>query len=124
LTRAELEDFDIPHRTKVRKAILQAWEKHYLRLKEEMKVGAEMATEFNLTDTLTFFLARQTSLGAISCTADIWSDGALRPFLAITAHWIQRRPDGSLAMRADLVAFSYIPGAIQAPILRRLPMLL
>jgi hypothetical protein len=65
-----------------------------------------VATEFKLTDTLTFFLAWQTS-----CTADIWSDGAQCPFLAITAHWIQCHPDGSLAMRADLAAFSYIPSS-------------
>lgn len=82
-----------------------------MHLKEEMKVGADLATEFNSTDTLTFFLAWQTSLGTISCTANIWLDGALCPFLAITAHWIQCCPDGSLAMRADLVAFSYIPGS-------------
>jgi hypothetical protein len=51
----------------------------------------------------------QKSLGKVSFTADIWSDPQLRPFLAITAHWIQRLDDGTLLLRADLVAFSYIP---------------
>jgi hypothetical protein len=50
-------------------------------------------------------------LGIISYTADIWSDDNLHPFLAITAHWIKRGSNGSLIMRADLVAFTYIPGS-------------
>jgi hypothetical protein len=44
-------------------------------------------------------------------TADIWSDENLCPFFAITAHWIQCHVDGSLVIRADLPAFSYIPGS-------------
>jgi hypothetical protein len=49
------------------------------------------------------------SLGKISFTADIWTDCRLRPFLAVTAHWIQRRGDGSLLLRADLIAFHHLP---------------
>lgn len=59
--------------------------------------------------------APQSALGAVSFTADIWSDDNLRPFLAITAHWIQRLPGGLLVLRADLVAFSYIPSSHSGP---------
>lgn len=47
---------------------------------------------------------------------DIWTDSLLRPFLAITAHWIEatneRTAHGSprLKLRADLIGFQHLPG--------------
>jgi hypothetical protein len=59
----------------------------------------------------------QASLGKISCTTDIWSDINLRPFLAVTAHWIQHviesslsGPKSELELQVDLIGFHQIPG--------------
>jgi hypothetical protein len=53
---------------------------------------------------------RKESLGRISFTADIWSDILLRPYLAITAHWIAKK-NGFLRLRSALIAFHYLPGS-------------
>ena len=48
---------------------------------------------------------------------DVWSDPNLRPFMAVTAHWIeltpQQTPKGvqhKLTLRTDLVGFHSVPG--------------
>jgi hypothetical protein len=107
LTRAELEETEIPHRAKMRKAIVEGWQCEYKRLKQEMQVSSHVHTGmgFSIEYASRQHIA-QNSLGKISFTADIWSDPQLRPFLAITAHWIQHLDNGTLALRADLVAFS------------------
>ncbi|KAJ7820057.1 hypothetical protein B0H14DRAFT_2600171, partial [Mycena olivaceomarginata] len=61
-----LQDKDIPHRTKLRSLILDAWLKYYDSLKKELK----------------------ESLGKISFTGDMWSSKGLQPYLALT-HCIQ-----------------------------------
>ncbi|KAF9510406.1 hypothetical protein BS47DRAFT_1300302 [Hydnum rufescens UP504] len=71
-----LTNDDIPGRTKIRSSILKMWQTEFLKLKSEL----------------------EGSLGKVSFTADIWSDSRLRPFLAITAHWIQRLDNGSLSL--------------------------
>ncbi|KAF8870156.1 hypothetical protein BD779DRAFT_1409123, partial [Infundibulicybe gibba] len=63
-----LKDTDIPHRTKIREQIITSWKEHYKVLKGNLA----------------------SSLGRISFTADIWSDGNRKPYLAITSHWIAR----------------------------------
>lgn len=51
-------------------------------------------------------------MGAVSFTADIWSNAALRPHLAITGHWIARDPiTGHLLLKASLLAFHRIRGS-------------
>jgi len=50
------------------------------------------------------------AVGRISLTYDIWTAKALRPFLAATAHWIKRHPDGSLSLEANLLSFHHLPG--------------
>ncbi|KAF9503993.1 hypothetical protein BS47DRAFT_1308980, partial [Hydnum rufescens UP504] len=73
----------------VRKMIIQMWHAEFKNLKWEVA----------------------SSLGKVSFTADIWTDGVLWPYLAVTAHWIQRCQDGTLSLRADLIAFHYLPGS-------------
>lgn len=48
---------------------------------------------------------------------DIWTDSLLRPFLAITAHWIEETVKETssglqkqLKLRADLIGFQHLPG--------------
>ena len=50
-------------------------------------------------------------------TTDMWSDPNLRPFMAVTAHWIEAKtvmtaegPVTNLVLRADLIAFHNLPG--------------
>ncbi|KAJ7896876.1 hypothetical protein B0H13DRAFT_1519695, partial [Mycena leptocephala] len=62
----ELKDSDIPHRTKIRKRIIEIWDEHLNTLQEEM-AGA---------------------IGMISTTMDLWSDKQKTPFMAVTAHWL------------------------------------
>ncbi|KAF9502868.1 hypothetical protein BS47DRAFT_1310589, partial [Hydnum rufescens UP504] len=51
----------------VQKMIIQMWHAEFKNLKWEVA----------------------SSLGKVSFTADIWTDGVLRPYLAVTTHWIQ-----------------------------------
>ncbi|KAG2738986.1 hypothetical protein P692DRAFT_201688711, partial [Suillus brevipes Sb2] len=62
----ELQDTDIFHPTKIRELILEAFDEYFGALKRDL-AGA---------------------LGKVSFTSDLWSNSKLRPFMAITAHWI------------------------------------
>lgn len=53
----------------------------------------------------------QESLGQISFTADGWSDGRRRTFLAITSHWCGRNSNGRISMRDALLAFHHVTGS-------------
>ena len=60
---------------------------------------------------------KQNSVGKISFTMDIWTDTNLKPFMAVTAHWIEATteatpngPQKVLKLQADLVGFHHIPG--------------
>lgn len=51
-------------------------------------------------------------MGLISFTADIWSSKGLRPFLALTAHWLGRKGESDqIILRQTLLAFRRIRGA-------------
>jgi hypothetical protein len=49
-------------------------------------------------------------MGVINFTADIWSSGVLRPYFAITGHWIAMI-DGALKLKSALLAFHRLRGA-------------
>lgn len=55
-------------------------------------------------------MSLQHSLGELSLTSDLWTDPDLRPFMAITAHWIEDVA-GQLRLRSNLIAFHHIPGS-------------
>ncbi|KAJ7479793.1 hypothetical protein FB451DRAFT_994573, partial [Mycena latifolia] len=61
-----LQDSDIPHRTKIRKRIIEVWDEYPDTLQREMG-GA---------------------IGKISSTMDMWSDKQKRPYMAVTGHWL------------------------------------
>jgi hypothetical protein len=88
-------------------AILKKWLEEFNTLKKSLAVSHVEFLRSTLLTELVFIY--QGSLGKISFTEDIWSDSWLHPYLAITAHWIQWRNDQSLELRADLIAFHYIP---------------
>ncbi|KIJ59148.1 hypothetical protein HYDPIDRAFT_64146, partial [Hydnomerulius pinastri MD-312] len=62
----DLQDSNIPHRTKTRELILAAWQDYFEVLKADLKKAA----------------------GKISFTSDIWSVENLDLYLAMTVHWI------------------------------------
>ncbi|KAJ2921800.1 hypothetical protein H1R20_g15297, partial [Candolleomyces eurysporus] len=95
MLREELRDEDIPHRTFIRNRIQERWETYMMQLQSEL----------------------QNSVGRISLTTDMWSDPNLRPYMAVTAHWIKAKivqtAEGAvtnLVLRADLLAFHNLPG--------------
>ncbi|KAF7372427.1 HAT family dimerization domain-containing protein [Mycena venus] len=95
MLRAELKDSDIPHRTKIRKRIIEIWDEHLNTLQCEMAAA----------------------IGMISTTMDMWTDKQKKPFMAVTTHWLQATlintpagPQYKLTLRTDLVGFLRVPG--------------
>ncbi|KAF7326526.1 HAT family dimerization domain-containing protein [Mycena venus] len=95
MLRAELKDSDIPHRTKIRKRIIEIWDEHLNTLQREMAAA----------------------IGMISTTMDMWTDKQKKPFMAVTTHWLQATlintpagPQYKLTLRTDLVGFLRVPG--------------
>ncbi|KAJ7496486.1 hypothetical protein FB451DRAFT_1005443, partial [Mycena latifolia] len=62
---AELEDRDIPHRTKLSELVSQRFKYEWTRMVEEMA----------------------NSLGRVSTTDDIWSRMSLESYMAISLHY-------------------------------------
>lgn len=54
-------------------------------------------------------------MGRISYTTDLWSDQHRASYIALTAHFIRRRPDNSLELRCELVAFHRMQGSHAGP---------
>ena len=50
----------------------------------------------------------------MSFTTDMWSDPDLKPYMAVTAHWLEyvQTPSGEirLTLRASLIGFLHFPG--------------
>ncbi|KIM87796.1 hypothetical protein PILCRDRAFT_85650 [Piloderma croceum F 1598] len=65
---SDLKETMVPHRTKLRELIIQAWRRYFQILKH------------NLVN----------AIGHVSFTMDIWSDQNRRSYLALTAHWIAK----------------------------------
>lgn len=57
-------------------------------------------------------IPKDAATDRISLTFDIWAAAALRPFPALTALWLKRRPGGSLSLESDPLAFHYLPGQL------------
>jgi hypothetical protein len=52
-------------------------------------------------------------MGKVSFTMDIWSDPDRKPYMAVTAHWVERShtPQQRISLRADLLGFIHVPGS-------------
>ncbi|KAJ7665623.1 hypothetical protein B0H14DRAFT_2658494, partial [Mycena olivaceomarginata] len=87
--RETLRDEDVPHRTKIREAIIDAWILYYLDLQSQL----------------------QAALGKLCFTIDIWSSKGLSPYLAITVHWLAQTASKQLALQQALLAFRMMRGA-------------
>ncbi|KAH9947389.1 hypothetical protein B0H21DRAFT_655834, partial [Amylocystis lapponica] len=71
---AELEEKDIPHRSKVTDLILEKYASERTNI---------------ITDA-------QNALGRVSFTSDLWTDEQLRAFMAITLHYLAKDQHGRL----------------------------
>lgn len=110
LLRQELKESDIPGRTTIRNRISDAFQVNLKELQETLQVSC-----FILSGQVSYML-QQNSLGKISFTTDGWSDPVQRPFLAITAHWIQEisgttlTGNQKLSLASALIGFHHLPG--------------
>ncbi len=51
-------------------------------------------------------------MGKVSFTTDVWSDPDRKPYMAVTAHWLELKGgQRKLTLRADLIGFMHIPGS-------------
>ncbi|KIK33568.1 hypothetical protein CY34DRAFT_43645, partial [Suillus luteus UH-Slu-Lm8-n1] len=66
LLRPEIGETSLFHRMKACEMIIEQWQEYFIALKKDLS----------------------NAQGKICFTSDLWSDFKLRPFMAITAHWI------------------------------------
>jgi hypothetical protein len=78
----DLKDSHISHRTKFWQLIIDAWDEYFTAIKLDLAVSVWLPIVYSI------LICLQAAQGQISFTSDIWSNAKLRPFLAVTAHWI------------------------------------
>lgn len=101
LLRSELKETMIPHRTKIRQLIVEAWNQYFHVLKGDLEVSVS-AVLFTFTEVW----VSKNAMGQVSFTADIWSDQNRAAYLAMTAHWIAKVEETStLYLKGALIAF-------------------
>ena len=106
LLRSDLKETMVPHRTKLRELIIEAWKRYFQVLKQDLAVRS--STTSVRCPWLIFY---QNAAGQISFTIDIWSDKNRRAFLAMTAHWIGNvNETKSLQSKIALIAFHRLQG--------------
>ena len=114
LFRDDYTDEDMPHRSKIRVAILDTWRLWFGQLKQELTVS--IYTNWIFCTALS--LALQNAVGALHFTADMWSDRRRRSYICITVHWIAyERPEerAGLVFKSALLAFHALPGRHTGP---------
>lgn len=110
LLREDLDDNNIPGRTKIRTGIMESLDGFFLKLKDDIQVSFLVALSYTHAHvTVMTFFSYQNSLGKVSFTMDIWSDSKMQSFLAMTAHWIAR-DNNTLELKSSLIAFHRIWG--------------
>jgi hypothetical protein len=112
--RDDYTDEDMPHRSKIRVAVLDTWRVWFGQLKGELTVS--IITDWIFCTALS--LAIQKAVGALHFTADMWSDRHRRSYICITVHWIAyERPteQAGLVFKSSLLAFHALPGRHTGP---------
>ncbi|KAJ7092959.1 hypothetical protein B0H15DRAFT_763088, partial [Mycena belliarum] len=77
----ELEDRDIPHRTKLSQLISERFKFEWRRMVEEIA----------------------NSLGRVSATDDIWTSQGLDSYMAMSLHYMAKDANGNLILKTQLV---------------------
>ena len=104
LLRPDLAEKNIPHRTRLRESIIEAWKTWFESLKIELSVCFFLLSY--PTITYSNFLGHQRAVGKISFTANVWSDQNRNSFLCVTVHWISRNSASNcLAFKNTLIGF-------------------
>lgn len=99
----------MPHRSKIRTAVLETWQAWFTQLKTELKVRFYNPGNF----VWPLHTELQTSVGALQFTSDIWSDRRRQSYICVTVHWIAyERPtvQQDLVLKSSLLAFHPITG--------------
>jgi hypothetical protein len=51
-------------------------------------------------------------MGKVSFTMDIWTDLNMKAYMAVTAHWLQKKAlQSKLTLCSDLIGFVHIPSS-------------
>ena len=56
-------------------------------------------------------MIQKNCVGRVSFTTDMWSDPDLKPYMAITGHWMELDSSNKLTLRAALLGFLCVPGS-------------
>jgi hypothetical protein len=103
---AQLEDSDIPHRTKLGELITARFKLEYANMVQDIAVCP------CLCQCCVELMSFQNSLGRVSFTSDIWSRQNLESYMAITAHYMAKMPNtGTLVLKSQLIAFRRLQGS-------------
>jgi len=86
---------------------MDKWGDYFDVLKKDLAVSLSRFT----SSRAILFITHQNAPGRISFTADIWSNQSRYPFLAVTAHWIEKDDSGHLKLRVALIAFHRLRGS-------------
>lgn len=106
LLRPSLNDTDIFHRTKAHELIIDTFHEYFNALKRDLAVGLPLS---RAPQNISYLQAAQ---GKVSFTSDLWSDSNLRPFMALTAHWIAKADHiSALVLKVALIGFHHVPGS-------------
>lgn len=116
LLKGDLEENNIPHRTTITKRVLELHQQQIERLSNQMLVSILYYIYY--INYIKLILLKQTSMGKISFTMDVWTDLDMNAYMAVTAHWLQKASlqhseglQSKLALRSDLIGFVHISGS-------------
>ncbi|KAK7025814.1 hypothetical protein R3P38DRAFT_2529700 [Favolaschia claudopus] len=87
--RTPEHDEDLPHRTALTNKIIAQYHDVYEKIIEDIKVN---------------------SFSRLHLTGDMWSDGDLASFLALSGHWMARDENGNLVIKNRLLVFRVVEG--------------
>jgi hypothetical protein len=116
MLRPELQEYDIPSRSTVKRRVEELFEHHLSQLEQNMSVSINIRHSIGIILLKHHKNLLQHALGKISYTMDMWSDPNMSPFMAVTANWIGSNPDTphssnfvSLKLQSELIGFVNVP---------------
>ncbi|KAK7039983.1 hypothetical protein R3P38DRAFT_3469516 [Favolaschia claudopus] len=86
--RTPEHDEDLPHRTALTNKIIAQYHEIYEKIIDDIK----------------------SAYSRLHLTGDMWSDGDLASFLALSGHWLARDENGNLVIRNRLLVFRVVEG--------------
>jgi hypothetical protein len=105
---ANLEDGQIPHRSKLMELIMEQYQFEYDNMISDIKVCIYHMCR---VDEELLIGIQDRTLGRISFTSDLWTDINQKSYMAVTAHYCALDARNHLAVESRLVAFRHVEGA-------------